>query len=227
MKKELVETADGSKTLYIPDFEEHYHSVHGALSEAKHVFIKNGLKSITKKRFSILEMGFGTGLNAFLTCVENRKLHKEIHYVALEAFPLSLDLVNKLEYIGLTGFEDEEAVYKQMHQCSWTNPHMIDKCFIFQKLEVTIQNVIFQNTFDLVYYDAFAPRVQPELWTEEIFSKIFNLMNVGAVLVTYCAKGTVKRALKSVGFKVESLEGPPGKREMIRAKKPNNNNYCI
>ena len=219
VKKEFVDTADGSKTLYIPDFEEHYHSVYGALSEAQHVFVKHGLKSIPKTKLSILEMGFGTGLNAYLTCLENRKLHKVITYTALEAFPLHIDLANEMEYVGLSGLEDDEVVFKQMHQCSWANAHMIDQYFTLQKLETTIQNVMFQNTFDLVYYDAFAPRVQPELWTEEIFAKVFSVMNLGAILVTYCAKGSVKRALNAVGFKVESLEGPPGKREMTRAKK--------
>ena len=219
MKKELVETADGSKTLYIPDFEEHYHSIHGALSEAQHVYIKHGLKSLSKKKLSILEVGFGTGLNAFLTCLENRTLHKKIKYTALEPYPLSYDLANEMDYVGLAGFEDEEFVFKQIHQCSWANAHTIEQYFTLQKLETTIQNFMFQNTFDLVYYDAFAPRVQPELWTEEIFAKVFSAMNVGAILVTYCAKGYVKRNLKALGFKVESLEGPPGKREMTRAKK--------
>ena len=219
VKKELVETADGSKTLYIPDFEEHYHSIHGALSEAQHVFIKHGLKSMSKTKISILELGFGTGLNAFLTFKENRKLHKEITYTALEPFPINPDLANDLNYVRLKGLEDEEAVFKQIHLCSWANSHIIDQYFTFSKLENTIQNIVFQNSFDLVYYDAFAPRVQPELWTEEIFTKVFDAMNVGAVLVTYCAKGSVKRALKTVGLKVESLEGPPGKREMTRAEK--------
>ncbi|MBF90486.1 MAG: SAM-dependent methyltransferase [Flavobacteriales bacterium] len=219
MKRQIIQTADGSKTLYIPDFEEHYHSIHGALSEAQHVFVKHGLKSIPKTKLSILEMGFGTGLNAYLTCLENRKLHNEITYTALEAYPINPDLANKMEYIGLLGFEDEEAVFQYMHQCSWNDVHMIDQHFTLQKIESTIQNVVFQNTFDLVYYDAFAPRVQPELWTEEIFAKILSVMNVGAILVTYCAKGSVKRALKAVGFEVESLEGPARKREMTRAKK--------
>ena len=219
MKRQIIQTADGSKTLYIPDFEEHYHSIHGALSEAQHVFVKHGLKSIPKTKLSILEMGFGTGLNAYLTCLENRKLHNEITYTALEAYPINPDLANKMEYIGLLGFEDEEAVFQYMHQCSWNDVHMIDQHFTLQKIESTIQNVVFQNTFDLVYYDAFAPRVQPELWTEEIFAKILSVMNVGAILVTYCAKGSVKRALKAVGFEVESLKGPARKREMTRAKK--------
>jgi len=219
VKKELVETGDGSKTLYIPNFDEHYHSVHGALSESQHVYVKHGLKSTTKTNLSILEMGFGTGLNAFLTCLENRTLHKKIKYTALEPYPLSYDLANEMDYVGLAGFEDEEFVFKQIHQCSWANTHTIEQYFTLQKLETTIQNFMIQNTFDLVYYDAFAPRVQPELWTEEIFAKVFSAMNLGAILVTYCAKGYVKRNLKAVGFKVESLEGPPGKREMTRAKK--------
>ena len=219
MKRQIIETADGSNTLYIPDFKEHYHSVHGALCEAQHVFIKHGLKSIPKTKLSILEMGFGTGLNAFLTYLENRILHKEIIYTALDAYPVNPDLANELDYIGLKGYEDEEAIFQQMHQCIWTDTQMIDQYFSLQKIESTIQNVVFQNTFDLVYYDAFAPRVQPELWTEEIFAKIFSAMNAGAIMVTYCAKGSVKRALKTVGFDVESLEGPPGKREMTRAKK--------
>ena len=151
--------------------EEHYHSIHGAFSEAQHVFIKHGLKTIPKTNLSVLEMGFGTGLNAFLTCLENRKLLKEVTYTALEAYPLNPALANEMEYIRFSGLEDVEAVFKQIHQCSWTKAHMIDQCFTLQKVENTIQNVVFQNTFDLVYYDAFAPRVQPELWTEKILPK--------------------------------------------------------
>ena len=219
MKKKIVETADGSKTLYVPGLEEHYHSVHGAFSEAQHVFIKNGLQPSPKTNISILEMGFGTGLNAYLTCFENRKLNKNIFYTALEAFPVDFDLAMGMEYIHMIDLEDEGFLFKQMHQCSWMNPHRIDNCFTLEKIEATIQDVIFKKSFDLVYFDAFAPRVQPDLWTETIFTKLYDAMNIDAIMVTYCAKGSVKRTLKTVGFEVESLEGPPGKREMTRAKK--------
>lgn len=219
MKRELVETADGSKTLLAPDLDEHYHSVHGALAEARHVFIKHGLHAIKKEELSILEMGFGTGLNAFLTFLENQQLQKKITYTALEAYPLAFDLAESLGYVQLTGAEQNNTDFQLMHSCSWGQEQRIDDSFALMKREEKIQDVLFDSKFDLVFYDAFAPRVQPDLWTGEIFQKIYSATSQEAILVTYCAKGSVKRALKAVGFEVESLEGPPGKREMTRAKK--------
>lgn len=219
MKRELVKTADGSNTLLVPDLDEHYHSIHGALAEARHVFIKHGLNAIKKNELSIMEMGFGTGLNAFLTFLENQQLQRKITYTSIEAYPVALDVAENLGYVKLIGAEKNNDDFQLMHSCTWGQEQRVDESFTFLKRKEKIQDVLFSTKFDLVYYDAFAPRVQPDLWTEEVFAKIYSVMNPGARLVTYCAKGSVKRALKAVGFEVESLEGPPGKREMTRAKK--------
>ena len=221
MKREIIETGDGSKTIFVPELGEQYHSIHGALVEAQHVFLKNGLHAIDKQQISILEMGFGTGLNAFLTFLENISLGKNIRYTALEAFPVESDLLNQLDYVKTIGAEKRKGVFEQMHDCGWGVEEQVSDQFCLHKIVAKLQEVEFENSFDLIYFDAFSPGVQPELWSEEIFGKLYAKMNKGGVLVTYCAKGSVKRALKAVGFQVESLEGPPGKREMTRAKKSN------
>lgn len=215
----MVKTADGSKTLLVPDLDEHYHSIHGALAEARHVFIKHGLYAIKKDELSILEMGFGTGLNAFLTFLENQHIQSKTKYTSIEAYPLALDVAENLGYVKLIGAEKNNTHFQLMHSCLWGLEQRVDELFTILKIKEKIQDIFFSRKFDLVYYDAFSPRVQPDLWTEEIFAKIYSAMNPGAILVTYCAKGSVKRALKAVGFEVESLEGPPGKKEMTRAKK--------
>lgn len=219
MKKELIFTADGSKTLFVPELKEYYHSIHGALAEAKHVFLKNGLQSVSKEQIAILEMGLGTGLNAFLSFLLAASDEKKIDYTALEAHPLSAELVDAMGYVALLNAQKEASFFQKIHTCQWESKQLIAAHFSLTKIAQRIEDVCFNKYFDLIYYDAFGPRVQPELWTEIIFSKLYASMNKGGMLVTYCAKGTVKRALKAVGFEVESLEGPPGKREMTRAKK--------
>lgn len=222
MKREIIKTGDGSKTIFVPELGEQYHSIHGALQEAQHVFLKNGLHAVDKQQISILEMGFGTGLNAFLTFLENNSLKKDIHYTALEAFPVELDLLNQLDYVKMIGAdENRKGVFEQMHDCKWGVEQQISSQFCLYKIASKLQEVEFKTSFDLIYFDAFSPRVQPELWSQEIFTKLYEQMNDQGLLVTYCAKGSVKRALKAVGFQLESLEGPPGKREMTRAKKSN------
>lgn len=218
MERKIIQTGDGSKTILIPEWDEQYHSIHGALAEARHVFIEKGFLSLPSSKLSVLEMGFGTGLNAFLTFLKNTALKKEIHYTALEAYPVDAAMVQQLDYLKILG-ADEEAVFNQMHAAEWGRKVQLSENFHLCKLAEKLEEVAFTNAFDLVYYDAFAPRVQPDLWTESIFAKLYAHMNEGGVLVTYCAKGSVKRALKAVGFLVESLPGPPGKREMTRAKK--------
>ena len=219
MKKELIFTADGSKTLFVPDLKEHYHSIHGALAEAKHVFLKNGLQTISKEQITILEMGFGTGLNAFLSFLSATYDERKIDYTALEVHPLSAELVGTMGYVALLNAQKEASFFQKIHTCAWDSKQLIGAHFSLTKIAQRIEDVSFNKFFDLIYYDAFGPRVISELWTEIIFSKLYASMNIGGVLVTYCAKGSVKRALKAVGFEVEALEGPPGKREMIRAKK--------
>ena len=219
MKKELIFTADGSKTLFVPDLKEHYHSIHGALAEAKHVFLKNGLQTISKEQITILEMGFGTGLNAFLSFLSATYDERKIDYTALEVHPLSAELVGTMGYVALLNAQKEASFFQKIHTCAWDSKQLIGAHFSLTKIAQRIEDVSFNKFFDLIYYDAFGPRVQPELWTEIIFSKLYASMNIGGVLVTYCAKGSVKRALKAVGFELQSIPGPPGKREMSRAVK--------
>ncbi|MGZ4054200.1 MAG: tRNA (5-methylaminomethyl-2-thiouridine)(34)-methyltransferase MnmD [Bacteroidia bacterium] len=224
MERTLIKTADGSHSLYVKDLDEHYHSIHGAIQESIHVFINTGLKFIAEKNKSeinILEIGFGTGLNALLTCMEAEKSDLKINYTSLEAFPLSIDLTNKLNYVDLLSSEkkDLQNTFDLLHSCEWEKDIAISKNFILHKIKNTLQEIRFENSFDLIYFDAFGPRVQPEMWKEELFSKIYSATKQDGCLVTYCAKGEVKRTLKKVGFVVETLPGPPRKREMVRGIK--------
>jgi tRNA U34 5-methylaminomethyl-2-thiouridine-forming methyltransferase MnmC len=211
-KLSLITTTDGSHTIKNESTGDTYHSIHGATQESNHVFIQNGLKyllqSHPKETIRILEVGFGTGLNALLT-ISAKDI--TIEYTALEPYPLTPDI-----YLSLN-FENREMFLK-LHQAVWENPVLISPAFTLVKYQSTLQLASLpENYFDLIYYDAFAPKSQPELWELEIFRKIKKLMTKFAVLVTYCAKGQVKRDLKTAGFIVESIPGPPGKREMIRA----------
>lgn len=220
MKRELVKTADGSTTIYIPEWNEHYHSSHGALQEAQHVFIKHGLNPKTEDYLTIFEMGFGTGLNALLTYFASEKRNQYIHYIGLEAFPPTTEEIDAMNYTSFTSDPDAEDVFQKMHRHDWNAAREISEHFVLEKINQSIQQLELKpESIDLCFYDAFGPRVQPELWSKEIFEKIFSWMSVDGVLVTYCAKGQVKRDLKAAGFEVEALPGPPGKREMTRAVK--------
>ena len=219
-ERRLVATGDGSHTIYIPEWEEHYHSIHGALQESLHVFIRSGFDAVAADPCSILEVGMGTGLNAFLTVLEAEQQRRRVHYTALEAFPVAAPLWQSLNYPALLKREEKSNWYALLHTSTWGAMQQISERFHFIKLQQKVQEAIFDaGSFDLVYYDAFAPRVQPELWEADVFAAIYQWMCDGGKLVTYCAKGRVKRTLKAIGFEVESLPGPPGKREMIRAVK--------
>ncbi|MBN8695859.1 MAG: tRNA (5-methylaminomethyl-2-thiouridine)(34)-methyltransferase MnmD [Bacteroidetes bacterium] len=219
MKPEIIQTADGSHSLYLKELDEHYHSVHGAIQEGIHVFIKAGLQACNNQHVSILEIGLGTGLNALLTLMEVKRSNKQVHYTAIEAFPLEEQLINQLNYVQVLKAEEWTEQFQSIHACPWGQEQTINKQFTLFKLQGQLQTAVFPATYDLIYFDAFGPRVQPEMWTEEIFSKMYAVLNAGGMLVTYCAKGEVKRTLKKVGFMVETLPGPPGKREMVRARK--------
>ena len=228
MERTLITTADGSHSLYVKELDEHYHSIHGAIQEAIHVFIKTGLHYIHDKHYqqlNILEIGFGTGLNALLTCLEAEKLKVKINYTGLEAFPLEENLLNELNYADLISDSlhneksDTKRIFKHLHISEWEKEVTISKNFTLHKIKKTLQEVKFSNTFDLIFFDAFGPRVQPEMWTEELFYKIYSATKPNGCLVTYCAKGEVKRTLKKVGYTVETLPGPPRKREMVRGSK--------
>lgn len=220
LKREIYITSDGSTTFHLPDWNEQYHSKHGAIQEAYHVFIKHGLEAIdSQSSCSILEVGFGTGLNAFITFLEQQKQQQQISYVGVEAYPVSLDEVKQLNYVQELKAEKYRDAFMQMHSTPWEEAQTLAPGFVLTKKEQFFKDINDEASFDLVYFDAFGARVQPELWTEEIFSKMFKALVPGGILVTYAAKGSVRRAMQKVGFTVERLPGPPGKREMLRATK--------
>jgi len=212
-------TADGSTTIHIPEWDEQYHSKHGAIQEAKHVFIKNGLSLFSNQNISILEIGFGTGLNCFITFLEAPKKNLNIDYVGVEAYPIVSEEVAKMNYVNRLNASEFSAVFNQIHQQEWEVKIDISPNFSLLKRKQFFNDINDENKFDLIYFDAFGARVQPELWTEEIFEKMYKSLKTGGVLVTYSAKGSVRRAMLAVGFLVEKLPGPPGKREMLRATK--------
>ena len=222
MQRTLIKTEDGSHSLYVNDLDEQYHSKHGAIQEGKHVFIEAGLKHVASHNNSpirILEIGLGTGLNSFLTLIESEKLNLPIHYTALEAFPLELDLITELNYVECLNEERIKNKFIQIHSSDWEKEISLSELFCIHKIKGTLQEVQFDETYHLIYFDAFGPAVQPEMWTEEIFNKLYSALKPNGCLFTYCAKGEVKRTLKKVGFTVAALPGPPGKREMVRAIK--------
>lgn len=216
MKREIIITSDGSTTIHLPEWNEQYHSKHGAIQEAKHVFIKNGLDIISSDEISVLEIGFGTGLNCFITFLET---NKKIDYVGVEAYPVQEQEIAKLNYIKELNAESQKDIFKTIHQIPWEQQQIISDNFRLMKRKQFFKDIVDKNKFDLIYFDAFGARVQPELWSEEIFEKMYNALKPAGVLVTYSAKGSVRRAMVAVGFSVERLEGPPGKREMLRAIK--------
>ncbi|RNC86763.1 MAG: SAM-dependent methyltransferase [Winogradskyella sp.] len=223
MKRKVITTGDGSKTIQIEDWNEQYHSVHGAINEANHVFIKHGLLFYSEinpetKPIHILEIGFGTGLNAFLTLINAEKLHKNIRYTGVEAYPVSQEEINALNYVDLIS-KHHKNEFELLHSTEWEKDIDIFPNFSLIKRQMLIQDISTISEFDVIYFDAFGARVQPDLWTEDIFQNMYNALNTNGVLVTYSAKGSVRRAMKSVGFKVERLDGPPNKRHMLRAVK--------
>lgn len=219
MDKQLVVTEDGSHSIYLPELDEHYHSRHGAIQESKHVFISAGLRSVCPglSKAEVLEIGMGTGLNAFLTWLESKELGNDICYTTLEPFPVSKEIVKQLNYPELLEAEDQKEIFKKIHKLPFDQVESFNGKFTFLKRCETVQDAELLQKYHLIYFDAFGPRVQPEMWTEEVFRKLYECLVPGGALVTYCAKGEVKRTLKTIGFEVETLPGPPGKREMVRA----------
>lgn len=215
IKRELQLTADGSHTLFLPEIDEHYHSVNGALQESMHVFIEAGLRHLNKNKVRVFEVGFGTGLNAFLTWREtlgNPALH--IEYYSVERYPLEADLVSQLNYGS-----DYPALFAQLHEAEWDALTPVSEYFSLFKISGDSNCCVLPNEIDLVYFDAFAPDKQPEMWNLEFFNKLYANMNAGGILTTYCAKGAVRRMMQEAGYSVERIPGPPGKREMLRARK--------
>lgn len=215
---QLQLTADGSHTLYLPEIDEHYHSVNGAIQESRHVFISAGLHLLKKGEIRLLEIGFGTGLNAFLTLLEAEKRGLQILYHTFERFPLDAPLVEKLNY-GKQIDAEKNELFLRLHRAEWNSPVAITDTFVLHKIKADCNESILPNEIDLIYFDAFAPEKQPEMWNEELFDKLYAATSAGGLLTTYCAKGAVRRMMKRAGYSVERIPGPPGKREMLRALK--------
>lgn len=221
MEFNLVITEDGSTSVFIPELDEHYHSIHGALQESLHVFIDAGLKYKINPNASldILEIGFGTGLNALLTCIIAYENNNTVNYTAIEKYPLAEELIAELNYCSIIKANSCSQYFSFIHSCNWETEIEISNFFKLKKCKSDIADVSFEQQFDVIYFDAFAPSAQPELWTETVFNSMFKALKHGGILVTYCAKGIVKRTMKQAGFMVEALPGPKGKREMTRAFK--------
>lgn len=221
MKRELQITADGSHTLFIPEMDEHYHSVNGAVQESRHVFIEAGWKKLekeVKEPVRVLEIGFGTGLNAFLTLLEAEAAGQPVCYYTVERYPLADEWVEALNYGQIVG-AGREAWFRILHAVPWNTIVRITDHFTFCKIKGDSNRCELPLGIDLVYFDAFGPDKQPEMWNPEIFHKLFVRMLPGGILTTYCAKGAVRRMMQEAGYSIERIPGPPGKREMLRATK--------
>ena len=219
MKREIIITSDGSTSIHLPAWEESYHSKHGAIQEAQHVFIKNGLSLCKGQSVSVLEIGFGTGLNAFITFLQSQKNKQKIDYVGVEGFPISPEEVLQMNYVNQLNANQFESEFKMMHTSDWNENVTISDTFRLTKRKQLFNEINDKNQFDIIYFDAFGFRVQPELWSVEIFTKMFEALKPGGILVTYACRGPIKNAMKEVGFRIEKLAGPPGKREMLRGWK--------
>jgi tRNA U34 5-methylaminomethyl-2-thiouridine-forming methyltransferase MnmC len=221
MSIQIIHTSDGSHSLLNTELNETYHSQHGAVQESLHVFINHGLNYFlsTHQRnpVRVLEVGFGTGLNAFLTVQSLRESTRQIEYSSIEAFPLEQSIWSMLNYASTLADKD---IFTKLHEAPWDTRQRITHNFELLKLKCTLQSLhLSACKYDVIYFDAFAPNKQPEMWELPVLEKVITALNVGGVFVTYCAKGQLKRDLKSLGLKVETLAGPPGKKEMVRALK--------
>lgn len=214
---EISITNDGSHSIKSEHFNEMYHSQNGAIQESLHVFIDAGFQQVAKQDIAIFEMGFGTGLNALLTLLEAEKTGKHVYYEAVELYPISLEAALLLNFTDILGVEKELLV--KLHNTPWNSKTQITPYFTINKQLTNIQGYNTNNSFDVVYFDAFSPETQPELWSENVFTNIYNTLNNNGLLVTYSSKGIVKQALRKVGFTVQRLLGAAGKRHMLRAVK--------
>lgn len=224
MSLRVINTGDGSKSYYSVTFDEPYHSRHGAIQESQHVFIEKGLahyhKTYAPDSIKIFEMGFGTGLNALLSYHWAERNKTRINYISIEKFPLPIDSVEEMNYAQQ--LEIDPRIFRELHESSWQKENDFSDVFSLRKLKIELQECtqhLERESFDLVFFDAFAPSSQPQLWETSIFEKVYSLLKPGGMLTTYCAKGQVRRNMIAAGFRVEKVEGPPGKREMLRANK--------
>lgn len=216
MNFDRVKTEDNSFTLYSEEYKQHYHSIHGAYTESMHIFIDLGLKSVDKDEISVLEVGFGTGLNAVLTYEENIIRRKNIFYHGIDVNPVSKEIFQQLEFERLVS--DKNTNFSPFYD-NWNIEVNVDEKFVLFKQVVDLQLLTTERKYDIVYFDAFSPESQPEMWSVEAFKKLSTLLLTGGILVTYCSKGLVKENLRNSGFIVKRFPGPPGKRHVLRATK--------
>jgi tRNA U34 5-methylaminomethyl-2-thiouridine-forming methyltransferase MnmC len=220
MWRKLIVTGDGSHSIQVPELGVSYHSIHGAIQESSYVFIEAGFNAAGLDRpgtLSILDMGLGTGLNALLTLIESEKQSRKIYYETIEAYPLTLDEAKQLNYCSILERKDLQKTFEYLHECVCAEETEISTNFLFKKTKANLLCFETSHTFELIYFDAFDPSVQPELWTQGIFEKMFSMLRPRGILTTYSSKGTVRRAMQAAGFTVEKIPGPPGKREIVRA----------
>lgn len=214
----IISTTDGSDTLYSPQFNEHYHSTFGAINESKHIFIKEGLNFSQLKSLNIFEVGFGTGLNAFLSFLESEDHNLTVKYTSIEKYPVDTDITKNLNYPELLSKKYKD-IFTQLHECKWDIKIKLSENFIFKKVLLDFNQYKFTENFDLIFFDAFAPETQADLWSTENFTKIYNALNNKGIFTTYSSKGLVKNNLRKAGFNVKRLKGPKGKRHILRAEK--------
>ena len=220
MKHEIIITQDGSSSIYIPELDETYHSKFGAIQEAKHVFIKNGLDLFEDgSGISILEIGFGTGLNALITLLEAEKRNLKINYVGVEAYPIPFDEISQLNYVTQLESLEKQVDFEKMHASNWEEEIAINSNFTLTKRKQSFEEISDENTFDLIYFDAFGFTVQPDLWNEAIFEIMFKSLKNRGILTTYACRTSIKNAMQHAGFQTLKLPEAPGKREMLRALK--------
>lgn len=227
MRREVITTADGSSTIFLPELNECYHSTHGAINEAMHIFIDAAFRKMLHRtaKLHILEIGFGTGLNALLTLLESIAANQAVFYHGIEPFPVDKCELDQINYPEQIDNSAAKTFFEKLHTSPWETKQAILPTFELLKTKQKIEELhLSTDFFDIVYFDAFAPTVQPELWQQEIFQKIYISMKEGGILVTYSCKGDVKRAMKACGFTIEKLPGPIGKREFLRATKPSTQN---
>ena len=215
---ELIITEDGSHTIYVPELNEHYHSIHGAVQESSLVYINNGLGFCNADPVNILEVGFGTGLNTLLSVIYSSGDKRIFNYTTIEKNPLGISVINTLNHWSFAGSEGRQ-IFEKIHNCEWGKFQTISHNFFLKKIRCDLITDNIEGKYDLIFFDAFGPDKQPDMWTPAVFKKIAETTSTGGIFVTYSAKGEVKRLLKANGFKIEMLPGPPGKREMIRAIK--------
>ena len=227
MERKLILTGDGSHSISVPELNVAYHSVHGAIQESEHVFIKAGLIDSgifdSKGVNNILEVGFGTGLNALLTLIEAGKHKNRIYYTAIEPYPLDQQTIDQLNYCEQLNKPNDKPLFEKMHLCDWKEMIEITHYFGLTKMKCDLADYTTQEQYFIIYFDAFAPNAQPALWTKEVFDKMYSMLEPGGILVTYCSTGDVRRNMIAAGFAVEKLPGPLRKREMLRARRKDDN----